>query len=127
MGSAAGGNEAADLYEHLGVERTATPRAIHAAYRRLALAHHPDRNGGDPAAAERFKKVHAAYRVLSDRRRRAAYDASLSRPAPAYASVLSACMLLAMAPLAMVELSASMWMTAVWASVPTVDPPVIPG
>ena len=95
MGSAAGGNEAADLYKHLGVERTATPRAIH-----------------------------AAYRVLSDRRRRAAYDASLSRPAPAYASVLSACMLLAVAPLAMVELSTSVWLT-VLASLPRVEPPVI--
>jgi hypothetical protein len=48
--------------------------AIHGAYRRLARLYHPDLNPR-PEAAERMRAINAAYRVLSDPRQRAAYDA----------------------------------------------------
>lgn len=64
----------ADYYEVLGVSRTATDQELKAAYRRLALQHHPDRNPGDVEAEERFKTCSEAYQVLSDPQKRAAYD-----------------------------------------------------
>jgi DnaJ-class molecular chaperone len=63
-----------DPYEILGVDRRATPEAIKKAYRRLAKAHHPDRNPGDASAEQRFKEVQAAYEVLGDPEKRAQYD-----------------------------------------------------
>ena len=65
---------AATHYEVLGVPRTATLSQIKQAYAEQALRHHPDRNLGDPTAAERFKEAAAAYRVLSGAARRAEYD-----------------------------------------------------
>ncbi len=65
---------AKDPYQILGVSRSASQDEIRAAYRRLAKRHHPDRNRGDNAAAERFKEVQAAYEVLGDAQRRAQYD-----------------------------------------------------
>jgi curved DNA-binding protein len=62
------------LYEVLGVPRDATPDAIRKAYRKLARKHHPDVNPGNQKAEERFKRVATAYEVLSDAKRRAAYD-----------------------------------------------------
>lgn len=62
-----------DYYETLGVSRTAKPSEITRAYRRLARDLHPDTNP-DPAAEDRFKQLTAAYDVLSDPARRAAYD-----------------------------------------------------
>lgn len=62
------------LYEVLGVPRDAKPEAIRSAYRKLARKHHPDVNPGDKKAEERFKKIATAYEVLSDEKRRAAYD-----------------------------------------------------
>lgn len=64
----------ADLYRLLKVRRTATPDEITAAYRRLAMQFHPDRNPGDAKAAERFKVIQDAYAVLSDPARRERYD-----------------------------------------------------
>jgi curved DNA-binding protein len=63
-----------DLYQILGVPRTATPEEIKKAYRKLARQHHPDHNPGNKAAEERFKEVSAASEVLSDPKRRALYD-----------------------------------------------------
>lgn len=63
-----------DHYEVLGVARDATPADIKAAYRRLALRHHPDRNPGDAQAEESFKSVTHAYAVLSDPEQRSRYD-----------------------------------------------------
>src|SRR3954447_14279656 len=63
-----------DHYQTLGVDRRASAAEIKAAYRRLALRHHPDRNPGDKAAEERFKEVSLAYAVLSDEDRRSRFD-----------------------------------------------------
>ncbi|MFM2161208.1 MAG: hypothetical protein RLZZ383_720, partial [Pseudomonadota bacterium] len=57
---------ARDYYEVLGVERTAAEADIKKAYRKLALANHPDRNPGDKEAEARFKEASEAYEVLSD-------------------------------------------------------------
>ena len=61
----------ADYYETLGVDRGSTDVEIKAAYRKLALRWHPDRNPGDKAAEERFKELAIAYSVLSDDDKRA--------------------------------------------------------
>ncbi|HMF07495.1 MAG TPA: molecular chaperone DnaJ [Thermoanaerobaculia bacterium] len=63
-----------DYYEILGVGRDADAQQLKSAYRKLALQHHPDRNPGDPQAAERFKEASEAYAVLSDEEKRARYD-----------------------------------------------------
>lgn len=65
---------AESLYETLGVKRDATSDAIRSAYRKLARKHHPDVNPGDQKAEDAFKKISAAYEVLSDDKKRAAYD-----------------------------------------------------
>ncbi len=63
-----------DLYEILGVARDADGSVLKAAYRKLAMQFHPDRNPGDADAEARFKAVSAAYDVLKDPQKRAAYD-----------------------------------------------------
>ncbi|BBE42295.1 J domain-containing protein [Conexivisphaera calida] len=63
-----------DYYEILGVPRDATPDQIKAAYRKLALQYHPDRNKS-PDAEEKFKEITEAYAVLSDPEKRRQYDA----------------------------------------------------
>jgi molecular chaperone DnaJ len=63
-----------DYYELLEVPRDATDAELKAAYRRLALQFHPDKNPGDRACEERFKELAAAYAVLSDPEKRARYD-----------------------------------------------------
>ncbi len=63
-----------DYYEILEVTKTATEVEIKAAYRKLAIKHHPDKNQGDSAAEEKFKEAAEAYSVLSDAQKRAAYD-----------------------------------------------------
>lgn len=65
---------ARDYYEILGVERTIDAPGLKAAYRKLAMAHHPDRNGGSEDSMARFKEISEAYTVLSDDQKRAAYD-----------------------------------------------------
>jgi len=62
-----------DYYEVLGVSRDASLDEIKAAYRKLALQYHPDRNKS-PEAEERFKEISEAYAVLSDPEKRSQYD-----------------------------------------------------
>lgn len=59
-----------ELYETLGVEKSASAGEIKKAYRKLALQKHPDK-GGDP---EEFKKIQASYEVLKDDEKRQKYD-----------------------------------------------------
>ena len=63
-----------DYYEILGVERTIDAAGLKSAYRKLAMQHHPDRNGGCDDSMARFKEISEAYSVLSDDQKRAAYD-----------------------------------------------------
>jgi molecular chaperone DnaJ len=63
-----------DYYKALGVSKNATPDEIKKAYRKLARQYHPDRNGGDKQAEERFKEVSEAHDVLSDPEKRKQYD-----------------------------------------------------
>ena len=62
-----------DYYEILGVGRDADDAEVKRAFRRLAQQHHPDVDRND-GAEQRFKELNEAYRVLSDRQRRSAYD-----------------------------------------------------
>lgn len=63
-----------DYYEVLGVSRNSNPEDIKKAYRKLALQFHPDRNPGDKAAEDKFKEAAEAYEVLSDSKKKQAYD-----------------------------------------------------
>jgi len=61
-------------YDILGIESNATEEEIKKAYRKMALQWHPDKNGNDPAAVERFKLISEAYEVLRDPQKRRQYD-----------------------------------------------------
>ena len=63
-----------DYYTVLGVNRDASEDDVKKAYRKLAMKHHPDRNPNDKQAEERFKEAKEAYEVLTDAKKRAAYD-----------------------------------------------------
>jgi molecular chaperone DnaJ len=67
-----------DYYAALGVSKEATPAEIKKAYRKLARKYHPDANGGDVKAEEKFKAVSEAYDVLSDTTKRKEYDEARS-------------------------------------------------
>ncbi len=67
-------NNKKDYYEILDVPRTASEQDIKAAYRKLALKYHPDRNPGDKQAEDKFKEATQAYEVLSDKEKRQRYD-----------------------------------------------------
>jgi len=70
----AGVDEKRDYYELLGVGKGATTDEIRAAYRKLALKYHPDRNPDDKEAEKKFKEISEAYDVLSDDQKRKLYD-----------------------------------------------------
>lgn len=63
-----------DYYEILGINKNATDKEIRAAYKKLAIKYHPDRNPGDKEAEEKFKEVAEAYEVLKDEQKRKNYD-----------------------------------------------------
>lgn len=63
-----------DFYKTLGVSKTASADDIKKAYRKLAMQYHPDKNKGDKEAERKFKEISAAYEILSDQDKRAAYD-----------------------------------------------------
>src|SRR3954462_2238830 len=63
-----------DYYTLLQVKRGADPATIKAAYRKLAMECHPDRNGGCTDAEAKFKSLSQAYECLKDPQKRAAYD-----------------------------------------------------
>ena len=63
-----------DYYAVLGVAKTATPKEITAAYRKLARQYHPDANPDDATSEEQFKSISAAYDVIGDENRRREYD-----------------------------------------------------
>lgn len=72
-GGAGAGGDGADHYATLGVPPSAGPEEIKAAYKKLALQYHPDRNS-EPGAEERFKSISAAYHVIGNKQRRQQYD-----------------------------------------------------
>jgi len=63
-----------DYYSTLGLDKSASIDKIKKTYRKLALKYHPDRNPGDKASEERFKKISEAYAVLSDPEKKKEYD-----------------------------------------------------
>ncbi len=65
---------AESLYDTLGVAKTASADDIRKAYRKLARKHHPDVNPNNKDAETAFKKISAAYEVLSDEAKRKNYD-----------------------------------------------------
>ncbi len=65
---------AKDLYDILGVSRSASPDEVKSAYRKLSKEWHPDKHKGDKAAEDKFKEINQAYEVLSDQKKRAQYD-----------------------------------------------------
>ena len=64
-----------DFYNLLGVDKNASDAEIKKSYRRMAMKFHPDRNKDKPEQAEeKFKQIKQAYEILSDPKKRAAYD-----------------------------------------------------
>ena len=61
-------------YEVLGVPKSATDAEIKAAYRKLVLKYHPDKNAGDKNSEEKFKEINNAFDILKDPEKKAAYD-----------------------------------------------------
>ncbi len=67
-------NNNENLYEILGINKSASQEEIKKAYRKLSMEYHPDRNNGSEASTEKFKKISAAYETLGDESNRQKYD-----------------------------------------------------
>lgn len=65
---------AKNLYDVLGVSKTASATEIKSQYRKLARKYHPDLNKDDKNAAEKFKEISLAYDILGDKKKREQYD-----------------------------------------------------
>ncbi len=63
-----------DFYKVIGVDKNATSDEIKKAYRKKAMKYHPDQNKDNPDAEAKFKEINAAYDVLKDEQKKAAYD-----------------------------------------------------
>ena len=63
-----------DFYNILGIDKSASASEIKKAYRKKAIAYHPDKNPDDPSAEEKFKKAAEAYEVLSSAEKKSRYD-----------------------------------------------------
>jgi molecular chaperone DnaJ len=63
-----------DFYEILGVDKGANDETIKKSYRKMAMKYHPDRNQGHIESEKKFKEASAAYEILKDPQKRAAYD-----------------------------------------------------
>jgi molecular chaperone DnaJ len=63
-----------DPYKTLGIDKKASGDEIKSAYRKLAVQYHPDKNPGDKKAEEKFKELSEAYDILSDPKKKQAYD-----------------------------------------------------
>lgn len=68
-------NSYKDFYKILGVSRNASDKEIRAAYKKLALKLHPDRNKNNPQAGKDFSDVNQAYEVLKNPEKKRRYDA----------------------------------------------------
>jgi DnaJ-domain-containing protein 1 len=76
-----------DYYEILGVNRNADPAQLKAAFKRLAMLYHPDRNPNNQEAEEVFKIINEAYHILSDPEKKSQYDMQLYGFAQAYEEI----------------------------------------
>jgi len=68
-----------DYYKILGIEKNADAKQLKDAYRELAFQYHPDKNKGNPDAAEKMKKINEAYAVLSNSEKKQEYDSMRMR------------------------------------------------
>lgn len=69
-----------DPYEVLGVAKNASEADLKKAFRTLAKKHHPDKHQGDAEAQKKFQEISGAYDLLSDKEKRAQYDAGVIGP-----------------------------------------------
>ena len=67
-------SESDNLYDILGVDKTASTEDIKKAYRKLSLLHHPDRNNGSDESKGRFQKIQNAYETLGNEEKRKQHD-----------------------------------------------------
>lgn len=71
--------DARNCYEILGVPKFATKEQSKSPFRKLAMQYHPDRNPGNDLAEKEFKKINAAWEIIKDDAKKAAYDFELRR------------------------------------------------